>query len=256
MQKLADITNYLNSILAPENFHDYSNNGLQVEASEEIHTIAFSVDACAETFELAIKSKADLLFVHHGISWGDGLKYFTGVTARRFALLFNNKLSLYGAHLPLDANHEFGNNAILSQYFNFADCTPAFPYHGQLIGFAGTLSKPQSLESIAKLLGRRLKISPDQVKIYPGKSNICKRLGIVSGGGASCATDCLENGCDTLITGETSHTDQIFIRDAGISLITAGHYATETTGPKAVMKLVSKQFPDVKCVWIDTPTYL
>ncbi len=36
----------------------------------------------------------------------------------------------------------------------------------------------------------------------------------------------------------------------------AGHYATETLGPKAVMKRVQEIFPDLECAWIDAPTSL
>ena len=114
--KLVELTQFLDRELNLEAFRqDHSNNGLQVEGSAEVRRAAFAVDACLATFELAAEKGVDFLFVHHGLSWGAEPRRFTGVTARRLRTLFNAGISLYAAHLPLDANPVFGNNAELSR---------------------------------------------------------------------------------------------------------------------------------------------
>lgn len=256
MRMLNEIKEFFDNLLGIGEVKDYSNNGLQVEASEEIKTIAFAVDASQETFEIAVAEKADLLFVHHGLSWGEGMKYFTGINGKRLATLFRNNLSLYAAHLPLDAHEIVGNNAVLASYFPLATKAPAFEYHGVTIGFAGELEREMQLGEAAEVLASNLNISVGDIKIFPGRSETCRRIGFVSGGGSDCVQQCLDLGCDTLVTGELLHQHGVLALDLGVSVIAAGHYATETTGPAAVMNVFANEFQDVECVWIDAPTGL
>ena len=111
----SELVKYLDEYLDLRAFAgDVSNNGLQIEGRAEVKKVMFAVDGCQQTIDLAVAEQADFLFVHHGLSWGGGLKRWTGIDARRFAALFNNGISLYAAHLPLDAHPVSGNNAVSS----------------------------------------------------------------------------------------------------------------------------------------------
>ena len=70
MVKLLDIKRFLDETfvgLAPQ---DFSNNGLQLDSGvADVRKMAFAVDACQKTFDMAVSSGAQLLFVHHGFSW-------------------------------------------------------------------------------------------------------------------------------------------------------------------------------------------
>lgn len=48
---------------------DASANGLQVGSDKEIEHAVFAVDAARETIDRAAKAGADVLCVHHGLSW-------------------------------------------------------------------------------------------------------------------------------------------------------------------------------------------
>ena len=72
---LNELNKYFNSFLKTENFpNDISLNGIQIQNREpnkkQIKKVAFAVDACLETAKQAKKIGADVLFVHHGIFWG------------------------------------------------------------------------------------------------------------------------------------------------------------------------------------------
>lgn len=72
--KLREFDAYIRSILDMEGTAgiDSSLNGIQVERkSGEITRAAFAVDACMEVFERAAIWGADVVFVHHGIFWGN-----------------------------------------------------------------------------------------------------------------------------------------------------------------------------------------
>jgi putative NIF3 family GTP cyclohydrolase 1 type 2 len=114
--KLNKLTNYLDARLALDSSPlDPSNNGLQVQGRDEVKKAVFGVDACAALFQIAVDKKADFIFVHHGLSWKDSLKKLTGLNASRIRPLFQNDISLYAVHLPLDAHPKIGHNAKLTR---------------------------------------------------------------------------------------------------------------------------------------------
>jgi len=65
-----DIVEYLNEYLQIDQFPDSSPNGLQVEGAARVSRIGYAVDASLETIEAALKAKAEMLVVHHGLWWG------------------------------------------------------------------------------------------------------------------------------------------------------------------------------------------
>ena len=111
MTSLKEITEYLNEILSISLFvAEKSNNGLQIQGKQKIEKIVFGVDISQNLISQAIACNADMIFVHHGLSWGNSLKYITDINYNRIRSLIKNDISLYGAHLPLDAHLKFGNN--------------------------------------------------------------------------------------------------------------------------------------------------
>ena len=147
----SELVKYLDEYLDLRAFAgDVSNNGLQIEGRAEVKKVMFAVDGCQQTIDLAVAEHADFLFVHHGLSWGGGLKRWTGIEARRFAALFNNGISLYAAHLPLDAHPVSGNNAVLSDIIGLQQREKFFCYDGVDIGFSGILPEAVTLKTLAE----------------------------------------------------------------------------------------------------------
>ena len=115
MAILHEITAYFDELLGLNRVPaDSSNNGLQVEGSSNVNKILFSVDASLELFNIAVECNANMIFVHHGISWGGNPKRFSGIDGDRLRTLFCNDISLYAMHLPLDAHPKYGHNACLA----------------------------------------------------------------------------------------------------------------------------------------------
>jgi putative NIF3 family GTP cyclohydrolase 1 type 2 len=76
--KLKRILDWLGKELETSKFDDVSNNGLQIDCLDEVSKVAFAVDASLESVKAAIDAGAQLLVVHHGISWGGGIARLTG----------------------------------------------------------------------------------------------------------------------------------------------------------------------------------
>lgn len=230
---------------------DSAMNGLQVESSADVKRISTAVDVSDRSIRKAAASGADLLIVHHGLFWGEPVP-ITGVMARRIRLLLSKGVSLYASHLPLDCHHDIGNNARLAELLGLEKRSPFGRYHGIVIGLCGALPRPLKPAGLATKLKRSLGA---ESKIFHFGPERVRKLGIVSGGGASLVSDAASAGCDALLTGEPAHAVYHLAREARITLICSGHYSTETVGVKALGELIRTEL-DLPAKFIDIPTGL
>lgn len=255
MPTINEVSAYLNEILNLDAFrNDSSNNGLQFEGSRNVTKAVFGVDACAGLFVDAADADADFIFVHHGLSWGGSLKRITGVDAERIAVLAANNISLYAAHLPLDANPEFGHNIQMARLLGLEKIAPFGWYDGYRIGFAGQLRRMAKVEDVAELLNEKLPSEGD-LSIIGESSRKVKKIGVISGGGAFPAlfSEMRAEGIDCLVTGEFTHQSYHYALETGISIIVLGHYRTEIPGVLAVRELLEEKF-GIPCAFMDLPT--
>ena len=234
---------------------DASNNGLQVVGREEVKKAAFAVDACQSTFRMAAEQGADFVFAHHGISWGGGIRFVTGYNAGRIGLLMRNDISLYAMHLPLDGHPVIGNNAVLADLLGIpASGREGFCFcNGLTIGCGGAMQQERTAAELAAFLDQAL---DTKCSVYDFAGRKIRRVAIVSGGGAFAIDEAVAKGYDCLLTGEMGHANYHYAEEQGLTVIAAGHYATETTGPRAVMKVVQERFPSLECLFVDNPTGL
>lgn len=254
MIKLKALTQYLDDLLELDKIpDDSSNNGLQIEGTQKVKKVIFGVDACLAIAEIAAEKNGDFIFVHHGLSWKNGFKRLTGNSARTFSTLFKNDISLYGAHLPLDAHKELGHNAQIAKIIALQDCKPFAKYANAEIGIKGKLEKPITLANLAKNVDQKLETKS---VIYGDKHSSISKVGIISGGPGSFGIEAaVEKGLDCLITGEVCHSIWHLIQETGINVIEAGHYRTEKPGVLAVMKKIQQKYK-LDCEFIELPTGL
>lgn len=252
--KIRELLNDLSTYLNIEDFAkcDVSLNGLQVGNPDcEVKKVAFAVDACRETIDKAVKAKANLLIVHHGLFWGKPLAV-TGAHYNRVKTLLDNNICLFACHLPLDAHPEVGNNAQIAKKLGLENIKPFSEYHGKLIGFYGTSEKGLTNQEIIDLL--KVRVNGTTVVIPAGKKK-SKKIGIISGGAPYDVHDAIDMGLDAYITGENAHSVYHDCIENKINMLCLGHYETETFGVKALSEYIKKQYKLETC-FIDAPTRL
>ena len=77
--KLYKILDWIDGLLKPGDFDDVSNNGLQIaREGDDVRLVAFAVDGSLKSVKAAAAAGAQLLVVHHGISWGGGIRRLVG----------------------------------------------------------------------------------------------------------------------------------------------------------------------------------
>lgn len=217
---------------------DYAVNGLQVGADGTgtgIEHAAFAVDGAVATFEAAADAGADVLVVHHGISWG-GIDRVTGTDHDRLRALFDADLALYAAHLPLDAHPEYGNAARLCDHLGLEDAGPFGREGGGHIGRRATAGEPRTVEDLRAGLAE-LETGGGDVRVLDFGPAEIEDVAVLTGSGTDWIREARAAGVDALITGEGKGQAYHEAREAGITVFLAGHYATETFGVRALREL-------------------
>jgi dinuclear metal center YbgI/SA1388 family protein len=249
--RLADIVKHCDRLLNSTTFNDWDGavNGLQAQNRGTVSRIAAAVDASLATVKLAAAACADLMIVHHGLFWNASHPW-TGARYELLRLLLEHNLAVYSSHLPLDAHPRLGNNALLCQALALKHCKPFFFEKGRFVGYKSeTRLKRQDLTG---RLHRALKAPP---KLLAGGPDICRRIGVVTGGAGSDLTKAAREGVDTFITGEGPHWTFALAEELGLNVFYGGHYATETFGVKALAEHLAHKF---KLPWtfLDHPSGL
>lgn len=245
--KLTDVLSDLNARLRPEEIQDYPNavNGLQIENNGDVTRVAVAVDACEVVLQEAVVAGADLLLVHHGLFWS-GLEPVTGARQRKIKWALDHNLAIYSMHLPLDAHAELGNNTLLADAMGMPPARGSFLEIGRQADWE--ISRDDLLVRVSETVG-------GPVHLAPGGPKTCRRVGIMTGGAGSEVFRAAGEGVDTFITGEGPHWSYSAAEEAGVNLIYAGHYATETFGVKALGEYLERMH-GLPWQFLDHPTGL
>ncbi|HEY5934704.1 MAG TPA: Nif3-like dinuclear metal center hexameric protein [Kofleriaceae bacterium] len=251
---LRDIVGYLDTTLEIDRFKDFAPNGLQVEGALEVDTIVTGVSASAELISRAIEKNADLIVVHHGLVWGNGLTKITGPMARRLKLLLGNDVSLAAYHLPLDKHARLGNNVGLCDALALGPNREPFgEVRGTPLGLAGQWSQPLTRDdAIARIAAGVCKGQTPRF-VFPYGPSVVRRVGVCSGA----ASDLLEAAagatCDLFLTGELAERAGDLAKELQITLVAAGHYQTEVFGPMRLAEELRLRFPSLDVSFVPAP---
>jgi dinuclear metal center YbgI/SA1388 family protein len=242
MPSISEISDWLSEYLELAKFPlDNSVNGLQVEAGEEVNKVAFAVDAGLEVFRKAKSAGAQMLVVHHGLYWKGSEMMLTGINAHRIGFLMNNRLSLYAAHLPLDAHGEIGNNVSIIRALGLK---PKLVFENIAYTAVSQFTLGELVERVEKKVGKvrqKLEFGP----------KTAENIVVCSGAGGYFAHTVPDN--STLIIGEMHNSVFHPALEKKLNVIACGHYDTEVFGVRKLAEKVGKKF-GVETVFVDFPT--
>ncbi|OLS14653.1 MAG: hypothetical protein RBG13Loki_1694 [Promethearchaeota archaeon CR_4] len=231
---------------------DASRNGLQVVGRDEGTLVLGATDASQALFDIASARDAFLVIVHHGLFWAD-IQRVDVVVKNRLKSLFQRDVNLYAAHLPLDAHPTLGNNAQLLGKLGIRDLTPFGTYRGRKIGFRGILPQSRPFHDFVEDFKHLLNAT--DIMLMPHGPKTCQSVAIDTGAAsASIIAEATMVGVDTLIVGEAGHTFFHLSKEYKVNVIAGGHYATETWGIQALLRILQQEFADTKTEFIALPT--
>lgn len=257
MSSAEELAQYTDQLLETAGCPDYPGamNGLQITSRKSVNAIAAAVDFSTRTIEGAVANGANLLLVHHGMFWG-GPERLVEAAYRRIQFLIEHDIAVYSSHLPLDRHPALGNNVLLARQLGL-EPSGSFARHGEIfIGVSGTADvETAALADRARSFARACGGEIRTTAIGTGQRT--KRWAICTGAGASAETirEAVAMEVDTMIVGEGPHWTAVSADDLGLTIIYAGHYATETLGVRALAQHLGEEF---KLPWsfIEAPTGL
>jgi dinuclear metal center YbgI/SA1388 family protein len=245
-----DIVSFCDELLDVEAFEDYGPNGLQVPGRGEVAKVATGVTANLEFLAAAVESGADLLIAHHGLFFGDGGGGLSEQLAARLRLVLAAEASVAAYHLPLDAHRRIGNNALLCAELGLEpDPQPFGLVKGRPIGVIGTsregLGAAELVERLRSLTGR------EPLHFDSGPETV-RRVGIVTGSGASVLAEAAAARLDAFVTGEPAEHAMGDASELGLHFVAAGHYATEVAGVRRLGETIADRF-GIDHEFVDVP---
>jgi dinuclear metal center YbgI/SA1388 family protein len=257
MASLDDVVRYLDAELRTAEVPDYDAalNGLQLANGGEVTRVAAAVDFSADTVAGALRERADLLVVHHGMFWR-GQHAFVGRAYERLRDALTAGLAVYSSHIPLDLHPVLGNNVLLARELGLESDSTFGRYKGVEIGVSGA-ADVETRELVDRMLAFSARFKTTAVATPHAERRRTRRWAIITGAGASPDTlaEARARGVDTFIVGEGVHHTAVYAIEHDLVIIYGGHYATETLGVRAVAECLADRF-DVSSTFVDVPTGL
>lgn len=263
--RLGELEDKLNEILRPKDFKDFCPNGLIVDAvgdkTREIKKVVTGVSLRKELIEEAAIRGADVIIVHHpnGFWHSDKNKCVDNSQFGNYVrLLIQNKISLFGYHLPLDAHKYLGNNATV---FNLLGLKKTVEKHGAVnemlavwfeadhfmygnIGYGG----PGVITT--ELLD---KVFPKGYQSFNFESGKEYNVAVCTGSAATEFDEVVSRGYNMLVTGEIRESTPILSKEYGVAVIAAGHHRSEVFGVRNLAREIIEMGVDAEFVDIDNP---
>ena len=233
--KVQQVLEILEQIAPPELACSWDNVGLLVDAGRPVTSIMTALDITADVVRDAAESGCELIVSHHPVIF-DPLRRVTAEDVP--AMLLQNGISAICMHTNLDAA-QGGVNDLLARTMGLVGVDP---FAG--LGRVGTLPATTTARGLAEATAEALGV---HVKWADGGKPI-RRLAVVGGAAGDMWRQAKAEGADALLTGEVSHHEALDAKEAGFSLLAAGHYGTEWPIAAEIACRLQEAFPDVKVV--------
>ena len=249
--KVNDIYAYLDQ-RAPFSIQmDFDNAGFLVGHGERtVSKVLIALDITEEVVAEAAELGAELIVSHHPVIFHP-VKALTdqSATGRVLLALAEGRMAAICAHTNLDAVME-GVNCCLARTLELKDLEQlhqdGLDHEGRPygIGRVGTAHQPGMTAGEYAAFVKE-KLGAASVRYADGGRPVRH----VAVGGGSCGSmlcDAAARGCDTFVTADVKHDQYIEARAMGITLMDAGHFATENVVCAPLAEKLARAFPDIR----------
>lgn len=216
MTTVKNIYDYINSIAPFDNQEEYDNSGfLCGEFRKQVKKVVMSLDATNESVNFAKSVDADLLLTHHPLMFKGVKNIYSGTPLYG---LIEDDIALISAHTSFD-NAVGGINDNLAQILGLEN---AEHINGSFI-VTGELNEPMSIDDFAEFVSQTLDCHGLR---YTDTEKIIKKIAV---GGGACEEyiELAMQNADCFVTGDLKYHNMLDAQQAGLAVISAGHFETE-----------------------------
>lgn len=241
-----DIYNFIDSIAPFATQDRFDNSGLLAGSMDkEVGKIAVCLDITNEIVDECVKLGTDLIISHHPVIF-EKLSCVTDGTPI-YALVRNN-IAAICVHTPIDMA-KGGLSDIMYELMGFGSPADAEVLHvvdeksGRGYGKIAHLEFGISAQYLAETAKDAFNCTT--VRFVDGGKTI-NTVAVCSGGGSSEVYTALDKGIDALITGDVKWSAFVDAKNAGLTVVDAGHYHTETIMCGHLSDLLTEKFPEAE----------
>lgn len=222
----------------------WDNPGLLVDCGGTVQKVLVTLDITPEVVEEAARKHCEVIVAHHPVIFSPLKKIGPQDVPCQ---LVRAGISAICMHTNLDAA-EGGVNEVLAGIFGMKNLETFADGCGR-VGEIELNSVKGLAYQVQKELASRCNLPENgpavQIKLVDN-GRMVKRLAVISGAGGSLFEEAIAVGADCLLTGEANHHHAIDAKRLGLSLIAAGHYATEFPVTAAVAEKLRAALPDLE----------
>ncbi len=222
----------------------WDNPGLLVDCGGEVSRVLVTLDITPEVVEEAAAKGCELIVSHHPVIFSP-LKKMSGAgrglpagEKRHLGDLYAHQSRCRRGRCQRGAGRVLRDAGDGSVRRGLRPCGQHRARHG-----------PELAKKAQKELAARCNQPSDgpavQIK-FADTGKVVQRLAVISGAGGSLFEDAIAQGADCLLTGEANHHHAIDAKRLGLSLIAAGHYATEFPVTAAVAEKLRSGLPELE----------
>ena len=228
---LVEVTAYLDKLLQVAGLEENS-NGLVVGGRPTVSKVGLAVNCSFQAIKGAAERRCDLLITHHA-AWPSTDAHLVD---QKYGRLRQLGINLYVAHDCLDMARDLGTADALARGVRVAIQGPFKPDGEHEFGVQGVTTG--RFAEFAARVGNQLGMKPRAWKHTDSFGHIAIVAGW--GGRPEWMARAQTLGCDTFLTGEAILFGMLFAKEAGLNLVLAGHYATETPGVMALSARIAR----------------
>lgn len=234
MPRVEEIRAFLEELAPSALAEDWDNVGTLVHCGGNVTSVLTALDITGETLAEAELSGCQLIVSHHPVIFHPLRQLDRTDVAYR---MVKKSISGICMHTNLDAAAG-GVNDLLAALFALTELRPL-----EGMGRIGRLPAPMEPAQLAALCAEKL--SAGGVKLADAGRPV-GTLALLGGAGGDLVAAAKAAGADCLLTGEASHHDALDARRLGLSLIAAGHYATEQPVVPYLADRLRRRFPELR----------
>lgn len=221
----------------------FDNSGLLVgDGGDPVTKAAVCLDVTNDVIDEAARSGAELIVSHHPVIFHKPARIGRDSPVYR---LIENGIDAICVHTPIDMA-KGGISDLMLRRMDLPDENAEVlhmvrPAEGLGYGRIVRLGE----ETTAAALARRAKAAFGCTAVrYADGGKPIRTVAVCSGAGNDEIYACIEKGADALITGDVKHHGFIDAKNAGLTVIDAGHYHTEVIVCEPLLEKLRARFPE------------
>lgn len=211
---------------------DWDNSGWQINLGKRnVNKILVALEITDSVIDEALANDVDFVLTHHPLIFGTLSVVDNNVATGKYIVrLIESGKSVYSTHTSFDAafggiNDDLAERIGLNKVRKLHTHKPNGEQE-DVMGRLGEYESEKTLEEVCQIVKEALTIERKLLVVGDPDTKI-KRVAVCGGAGADAISGLVNRHCDLFVTGDVKHHEAQMAREGGLSLINAGHYATE-----------------------------